>query len=511
MDDRQTDPRIRKLRRLRVTDRRALRAGVAGTAAGVAVLVALFAVGAVRSEQDLLVFIGFDPDRSALLTALTMGALATFVAALAAGQRRLPATLSLVGLVALFGDTWVAETNAALRAHGDQGSFDAAGWVVTLIALVVAGLVVGWAAATLAGAVRDSLIATGRQTGPRVRSAGLRGLANRRLASTVVVAVLLAVSGSAVVSMINYSPDALFHVSDPGVIGLAPGGPGGTSGTGQAAQGGSVDYHPLPAPWVGGTSTQTSVSVYMPRGYEGGKTQYPVVYALPWGFAYWEQGIHIQELLDGLIARKEIPPTLVVFPALSTGGPYPDTECADSADGTEHVETYLSTTLPAWIDAHYRTIADADHRTLFGFSQGGFCATMLQLRHTDLFHYAISFGGYYTAAITSPETVNAARPWGDSTQLIASHSPMLLAANLPPAVASRLFIVLSGTPSQPFYGAQYSAFVDELATDGIPDTTIDTEAAHSWPSVQADLPIALVDVANTQRERNTAAGASPSP
>jgi len=206
-------------------------------------------------------------------------------------------------------------------------------------------------------------------------------------------------------------------------------------------------------------------------------------------------------MLDGLIARRAIPPTIVVFAALSSGGPYVDTECADSTDGSQHIETYLSSTLPAWLDGRYRTLADADHRTLFGFSQGGFCATMLLLRHTDAFHYAISFGGYYQAGIASPETINAWRPWGPDPQVLADHSPILEARLVPTADRPKLYLVLSGSVDQPFYGPQYSAFVDELATDGIPDTTIETQAAHSWPSVQADLPIGLEDVAKTQKTR----------
>ena len=494
-------------------DRRELSRSAASLALGATVLVGLALSGGVRSEQDLLVFVGFDPDRSTLITALSIGAVAAFISALVTGQRRVPALAGLAALALLFGVTLVTETQTALRAHGDQGSFDPVGWVVSLVGLVVAGLVVGWAAATLAAPTRAALLATARDTRTRIRSRGPRGLANRHLAATVAVIAVVALSASVLANMINYSPDSLFHVGDPGVVGLAPAGPGATSGP--AAQGGAtastVDYHELPAPWTGGTSNMTSVSVYLPAGYASGTARYPVVYAVPWGLAYWEQGIHVQEMLDGLIARREIPPTIVVFAALSNGGPYPDTECADSADGAEHIETYLSTTLPTWIDGRYRTLADADHRTMFGFSQGGFCSTMVLLRHTDVFHYAISFGGYYTAGVQSAETVNAGRPWGGDPQLVASHSPMLLASSIPASVRPQLFIVLSGTASQPFYGAQYSAFVDELATDGIPARTIDTPAAHSWPSVQADLPLALQDVAATQWERAHANAPSPTP
>jgi enterochelin esterase-like enzyme len=467
---------------------------------GAVVLAWIAQAGAAASTRELLIFIGFDPDRAVLLTTLTMGVAAAFAAGFVTGQRWPPALLGLAAMATFFGPSLWRETQTAMAAHGDQGSFDTLGWLVSLMSLVAASLLIAWAAATIACHIRRAVFVTWTDTAARITRRGWRGLANARLLLTLVVALVAGASTWVVAAMIDYSPDTLFHVGDPGVIALAPSG-GSAPAPGLTAPSSSIDYQRLPAPWTGGTSDKASVSVYLPAGYSTSTTRYPVVYALPWGFDYWEQGIHVQEMLDGLIARKAIPPTIVVFAALSSGGPYVDTECADSVDGIEHIETYLATTLPAWADARFRTIADADHRTLFGFSQGGFCATMVLLRHTDTFHYAISFGGYYQAGVASPETVNAWRPWARDPKTLADHSPITEAGLVASADRPKLYLVLSGSVSQPFYGPQYSAFVDELATDGIPDTTLETEAAHSWPSVQADLPTALEDLARTQKAR----------
>lgn len=479
--------------------------GLASVFVGALILGFLVVGGAATSTRDLLIFIGFDPDRAVLLTSFALGAGASFGAGLVTGQRWPPALLGLVAFVVLFGPTLARETQTAIAAHGDQGRFDVLGWLLSLMSLVSASVVIAWAAATIASHIRRAaLLALSGARSRRPSERGWRGLADGRLAATAVAAVVIVASTWVVADMIDYSPDTLFHVGDPGVVALAGGGGqggGGNATGGSAAAASTVDYQRLPAPWTGGTSDKASVSVYLPAGYATSDIRYPVVYAVPWGFDYWEQGIHVQEMLDGLIARKDIPPTIVVFGAVSSGGPYVDTECADSVDGTEHVETYLATVLPEWVDAHYRTLADADQRALFGFSQGGFCSTMLLLRHTDAFHYAISFGGYYQAGVASPETVNAWRPWAQDPQVIADHSPIVEAGQVPVADRAKLYLVLSGSVSQPFYGPQYSAFVDELATDGIPDTTIETEAAHSWPSVEADLPQALEDVSRTQGAR----------
>ena len=240
-----------------------------------------------------------------------------------------------------------------------------------------------------------------------------------------------------------------------------------------------------------------SVTVYLPGGYSSGSLRYPVVYFVPWPFTDWQRGAHIQDLLDGMISRGELPPTIAVF-ASAAGGPFVDSECADSVDGTERMETYLSRTLPAWVDGNFRTIADPDHRLLFGFSQGGFCSAMLLLAHPDMFHQAVAFGGYYVAGPRAPQTVNAWRPWGTNAADIALHSPILQARALSPGVRSKLFMVVSGSTTQPFYAAQYASFLAELNADGIAHLGIDIPAAHSWSAVEATLPRALQAVAMRQ-------------
>ena len=236
------------------------------------------------------------------------------------------------------------------------------------------------------------------------------------------------------------------------------------------------------------------------------------MYFVPWTFKMWDDGAGIQRILDGLISSGQIPPTIAVF-ASADGGPFVDSECVDSFDGAELMETYLSDTLPAWVDGNYRTLADPEHRALLGLSQGGFCATMLLLRHPDVFRQAASFGGYYTAGIKSGQTNNAWRPFGPASgaqNRIADHSPILLARLVPPEQRSDLFMYITGSPDQPFYGDQYTAFKTELAGDGIPSQTIDTPVAHSWTAVKVSLPDALSAIAVAQAAAS-ASTSSPSP
>lgn len=499
----------------------------------VLVPLAMWVLGAVQSEQDLLVFVGFDPDRAVLITALTVAGLSALVAGVVSGQRRAPALFGLLGLGAIFGPTFRAETSLALHTHADQGSFDPIGWLLTILTLLVTGLVIGWAMATIGEAVRSSLQLTWARTRSLMAADGPAHVANRRVFATLVIAALLVGSSAALANLIDYSPDTFFHVGNGG-YGLFGGGPssstqpGDTQGPGAGSPGpggtpgastipgpsqpGRVVAAELPAPWTGGTPT-ASVSLYLPGGYDTSGLRYSVVYFVPYTFKGWQQGTGIQDMLDGMISSGQMPPTIVVF-ATTQGDPIVDSECVDSFDQTSMVETYLTVTLPNWVDSTYRTLADAHHRAVLGFSQGGFCSSMLLLRHSDVFNQAVAFGGYYTAAIKSPQTINAWIPYGPPSGLqnrIAEHSPILLARVLSPAIRSQLFLYVSGSPDQPFYGDQYIAFKAEIKADNIPSMTIDTPVAHSWIAVRADLPQALTAVGSAQAAEATGSTATPSP
>ena len=143
--------------------------------AGLGVLAILLATGSVAAERDLLVFVGFDPDRAILLTAFTAGGVSAFAGGMLTGQRRIPSILGVIAVAAIFGSTFRHETQVAIRARGDQGSFDPLGWGLTLLTLVVTGLVIGWALATIGDSVRSSLLLTWSRTRHTVASRGLPG------------------------------------------------------------------------------------------------------------------------------------------------------------------------------------------------------------------------------------------------------------------------------------------------------------------------------------------------
>ncbi len=260
---------------------------------------------------------------------------------------------------------------------------------------------------------------------------------------------------------------------------------------------GSVTTFSLPAPWTGGTVRRVQVVAYLPAGYATSTQSYPVVYEAPFSFNLFNTWIGIAAKLDAEISSGALPASIYVFvqPAHS---PIHDTECADSVDGRQWVDTFLSTTLVQAVDQRFRTIPTAAARAVMGFSQGGFCAAMLALQHPDVFATAISISGYYQAGIVSSQTPVAWMPFGGRASAEAAVSPLGLVARLTPAQRHAALLILEADPAQPFYGPQYTAMLATARRAGVAVVAVPMQLPHSWPVVAASLPRMLAALAQHQ-------------
>jgi enterochelin esterase-like enzyme len=325
--------------------------------------------------------------------------------------------------------------------------------------------------------------------------------------------------------MVNFAPDSLMIRGGLPIVGLAGPDPSGISspipGTSQAGTpsglpssapsprpfgssdrpwldstpsgSGSLASFSLPAPWTGGTSDVAHIDVYTPPGYTStGRRSYPVIYEVPWTSFNWAQGSDITTQMNVLIDDGAIPPAIVVF-IDESGGPHIDSECANSSDGHEWFDRYVSQTVVSWVDSKYRTIARPTARAVMGMSQGGYCAAILALRHPDVFAMAISFSGYFEAGVfgTTARTI-----FGGDNALLAAASPILVAPRLAPAARASLAFIVVSEPTQPLYGDQAAQFDQVLQTGGYPYIPISSSAGHGWTQVRHELPAVLQDWAS---------------
>ena len=134
-----------------------------------------------------------------------------------------------------------------------------------------------------------------------------------------------------------------------------------------------------------GDAVDRDVFVFLPPSYANEKSRrYPVVYALHGysiGAEQWTHEIHVPQTIEGAFAQggKEM---IVVLPdskTLHNGSMY------SSSVTTGNFERFISHDLVEYIDSHYRTIPERTSRGLVGHSMGGYGATRIGMKHSDVF------------------------------------------------------------------------------------------------------------------------------
>jgi len=134
-----------------------------------------------------------------------------------------------------------------------------------------------------------------------------------------------------------------------------------------------------------GDAVDRDVIVLLPPSYAAQKNRrYPVVYALHGysiGAEQWTHEIHVPQTIEGALAQGA-QDMIVVLPDSKTihnGSMY------SSSVTTGDFEQFIVHDVVAYIDAHYRTIANRTSRGLVGHSMGGYGASRIGMKHPDVF------------------------------------------------------------------------------------------------------------------------------
>lgn len=160
--------------------------------------------------------------------------------------------------------------------------------------------------------------------------------------------------------------------------------------------------------------------VYLPASYaRDSSRRYPVAYylhGLSGTETDWLSKGSIDVAADSL-AHAGVPEMILAMPDGDDGwytswaDPVPYASCAD----TLHVEApdrycvvnaryddYVAHDVVAYVDSHYRTRADREHRGIGGLSMGGYGAIALALRYPEVFSAAASHSGVLSQLYTGP-------------------------------------------------------------------------------------------------------------
>lgn len=137
--------------------------------------------------------------------------------------------------------------------------------------------------------------------------------------------------------------------------------------------------------------------VLLPPGYDDGQLRYPVVYFLH-GLPASGQAYRSATFLKTALARLRRR-AIVVAPQGARDSDS-DPEYLDWGPG-RNWETAVAKELPAYVDAHFRTIPERRARGLVGLSAGGYGAVSLALHHLGDFSVVESWSGYFHPTIPS--------------------------------------------------------------------------------------------------------------
>ncbi|MCO5970115.1 alpha/beta hydrolase [Actinoallomurus soli] len=161
---------------------------------------------------------------------------------------------------------------------------------------------------------------------------------------------------------------------------------------------------------------------YFQRQYA--TTRFPVVELLhgaPGNPGDYEGRLKISGMFRKLMAAGKAKPAVLVIPDVG-GGRDRATQCLDTVGG-EQDETYTAYDVPDLVAARLRVQPPGPAWAIAGFSEGGYCAANLGVRHPDRYGIAASLSGYYEPLRYNklPQQVD---PFGGNKALREANSPL---------------------------------------------------------------------------------------
>ena len=171
------------------------------------------------------------------------------------------------------------------------------------------------------------------------------------------------------------------------------------------------DYHPCS---VEGP-THRRMIVYLPPGYEESDERYPVVYLIHGARGHetvWIRKGRMLQVTDSVYVHDLGVPAIVVMPNLNQYNGARDYENSRLKDAFESlfeidgtVESAFLRDVVGYVDSHYRTIPDKEHRAICGLSVGALQSAYISANDPTAFGYVGLFSPFWKV-ITKPGPYN---------------------------------------------------------------------------------------------------------
>lgn len=220
--------------------------------------------------------------------------------------------------------------------------------------------------------------------------------------------------------------------------------------------------------------------IYLPPGYDDSAHQnqrYPTVYLLhgaPGSYVDWIRGGKADQTADALIKAGKIPPMILVMPDGMLNLKV-DSEWADGTPPAPQAETYLVSEFVPYIDAHYRTIADRDHRAIGGLSTGGYAGVNMTLHHPDVFSTAIGISGGYS----TPTTILGQRLFATPAAALYN-SPVEYVKHIAHPEATHVYLAVGTADLLDNTQTETKAMEQALQAAHVPHLVQYAAGGHSW-------------------------------
>jgi enterochelin esterase family protein len=240
--------------------------------------------------------------------------------------------------------------------------------------------------------------------------------------------------------------------------------------------------------------TTRRMHVYTPAGYEANSQKYPVFYLLHGSGDTddaWTSVGRAGFVLDNLIATKKAKPMIVVMPAghqPGTGGgpggpPAAGTTPPQTPTVSPFTDEFISDMMP-YVEKHYRTINDRQHRAIAGLSMGGSQTMDIAFHHLDkfqdigVFSSGASLGGGRRGPAApgaptpaTPPVAQPARPDWEATHLADLDNASL-------KKGTKLIWLSTGVDDNLITSTK--ATVELLKKHGFEPVFKESPGAHSW-------------------------------
>ena len=180
------------------------------------------------------------------------------------------------------------------------------------------------------------------------------------------------------------------------------------------------------------------MSIYLPSSYDSNESKrFPVLYLLHGSGGdedAWSDAGRAIQILDNLIAEGRCEPMIVVMPngnvdlAAAPGQDPSNPDVKPKANNTSSMlgkfESSFMDEIVTYVDRHYRTINDKQHRAIAGLSLGGLHTLYISLNNPTKFDYIGLFSAQTTNALND-KRINSMQQIGEAWNQLKDALPFI--------------------------------------------------------------------------------------